>query len=243
MRNPDWTRDELILALDLYFRAGRKQLDASHADVLELSSLLNTLGVHDGQAQGDGFRNQNGVAMKLGNFSAIDPARDGVGLPRGNKLERVVWDEYAAQPERLRTVAMAIRDSIEATEPIRSWDAEGEEEEFPEGRLLTRLHVARERNPTLVRKKKQDVLKRNGKLSCDCCEFDFAEVYGELGVGFAECHHRVPLSKLKGSGKTKLVDLAIVCANCHRMLHRTGSTIGVEDLRAILEARGRIAAK
>jgi hypothetical protein len=29
-RNPNWATDELILALDLYFRAGRKQLDATH---------------------------------------------------------------------------------------------------------------------------------------------------------------------------------------------------------------------
>ena len=108
MRNPDWTRDELILALELYFRSGRRQLDATHPEVIALSGVLNSLGVHDGQERNAEFRNPNGTAMKLGNFSSVDPDRPGVGLARGNKLERVIWDEFAPNPERLYQVADAI---------------------------------------------------------------------------------------------------------------------------------------
>jgi hypothetical protein len=39
-RNPNWTRDELILALDLYFRADCVQLGATNTAVVQLSQLL-----------------------------------------------------------------------------------------------------------------------------------------------------------------------------------------------------------
>jgi 5-methylcytosine-specific restriction protein A len=70
------------------------------------------------------------------------------------------------------------------------------------------------------------------------CDFDFARVYGELGVGFAECHHLVPLAELPGVRRTRLTDLAIVCANCHRMLHRTRPTIAILELRTLMRRPG-----
>jgi len=245
MRNPDWARDELILALALYFRSGRKQLDATHADVIALSSVLNALGVHEGQLRGEAFRNPNGVAMKLGNFSAIDPANSGVGLSRGGKLEKVVWDEFATAPETLYSTAEAIRHLGEpgkSREPIRSWDPDGAEEEFAEGKLLTRLHIARERNSSVVKKKKAAVLQETGKLACECCGFDFAAEYGKLGWAFAECHHRVPLAKLREGARTKQSDLSIVCANCHRMIHRSGNELSIDALRQLISGQRALGA-
>jgi len=86
-RNPDWTRDELILVLDLYFRAGRKQLDATQPEVIQLSKLLNRLPIHSLELRQSDFRNAQGVSMKLGNFSAVDPEHLGAGLERGGKLD------------------------------------------------------------------------------------------------------------------------------------------------------------
>jgi hypothetical protein len=89
-----------------------------------------------------------------------------------------------------------------------------------EGRELLRLHRSRERNRGLVARKKRRVLIKTGRLECEACGFDFAAVYGELGAGFAECHHTQPLAQGTGERRTALTDLAVVCANCHRMLHR-----------------------
>ena len=89
-----------------------------------------------------------------------------------------------------------------------------------EGRELLRLHRSRERNRGLVARKKRRVLTKTGRLECEACGFDFAAVYGELGAGFAECHHTQPLAQGAGERRTALTDLAVVCANCHRMLHR-----------------------
>jgi len=112
-------------------------------------------------------------------------------------------------------------------------------EEFLEGRELFRLHRRKERNPKAVRRKKEIVIAANGRLCCEVCDFDFAMVYGVLGDGFAECHHRVPLGKLKVEHPIRLSELAIVCANCHRMLHRR-PVHAVEALRDIvLSYRGQ----
>jgi 5-methylcytosine-specific restriction enzyme A len=55
------------------------------------------------------------------------------------------------------------------------------------------------------------------------CSFDFEKSYGKLGKGYAQVHHLDPLSKSPKEGKfTKLSDLAVVCANCHVMIHVGG---------------------
>ena len=87
-KNPKWTREELILALDLYVRCGRKQLDAQHLKIIELSRLLNSLPIHSSVSREAEFRNPNGVSMKLGNFLSLDPEYPGAGLKRGGRLER-----------------------------------------------------------------------------------------------------------------------------------------------------------
>lgn len=111
-----------------------------------------------------------------------------------------------------------------------------DDEFFEEGSRVPIYHKRLERNRQVVRRKKQQVMKQAGRLACECCKFDFFEVYGSLGYGYAECHHRFWLSEtpLDGFRLTRLADLAIVCSNCHRMLHRD-ITLTVERLRCLLE--------
>ncbi|MBX3657955.1 MAG: HNH endonuclease [Ramlibacter sp.] len=107
---------------------------------------------------------------------------------------------------------------------------------FPEGRVKERLHAKRERNSTIVRLAKALAKKRDGRLSCECCGFDFGRTYGEFAADFIEAHHLTPLSGLKGEEvtQTKIEDLALVCANCHRMLHRRRPWLGKGELRQLL---------
>jgi len=236
-RNPVWTRDETILLLDLYFRVGRRPVSARHPDVVRFSMLLNRLPVHPAASRQTSFRNPNGIAMKLANLLRLDPLYTGRGLGRGNQLESIIWNEFAGEPLRLEQTAAAIRAHIglEGTEPLQIGELG---EDFPEGRILTRVHYSRERSARAVREKKRHVQGRTGRLCCEACEFDFAVMYGTLGEGFAECHHRTPLAALSPDSKTQLSDLAIVCANCHRILHKSRPTMmSVEELRALLEAR------
>jgi hypothetical protein len=110
---------------------------------------------------------------------------------------------------------------------------EGDESAYPEGAERYRLHKARERDRKIIHLAKARRYRDTGRLQCEVCETDFHLVYGELGHGFIEAHHKIPVSQLDGTKKTKLDDLALVCSNCHRMLHRQ-SGIDVKTLKEII---------
>lgn len=228
-----WQKDELILALDLYLRLNKVLPDDTHPEVIALSGLLRRLPIHQDRHLDPTFRNPNGVALKVANFRRID--QPGRGMSRGNQLEQVVWDEFASDLVRLRRTAELIAGNVEtpqAAEPVGSPE---EEESFPEGRIAYRLHVARERNRALVRRKKEQALERDGRLVCEVCAFDFKERYGDLGDGFIECHHTVPIHTLQEGAQTRLEDVALVCSNCHRMIHRSRTWLEVGELRGRLQ--------
>lgn len=235
MRNPKWSRDELILALELYFRVNPLHNSENHPEVIKLSNILNSLPIHPREIQHQKFRNANGVYMKLCNYLRFDSEYDGEGLVRGGKLEEIIWQEFADDRERLTRIAQAIIDAAPAIPPPKDLEeaAIDEDEEFPEGRVLAQFHSRRERNPKSVKKKKEIVIKKTGTLSCEICGFDFQKVYGELGRGYAECHHIVPLSELPTLKTIRIADLAIVCANCHRMLHRSRPWKTIDELQNI----------
>ncbi len=102
-----------------------------------------------------------------------------------------------------------------------------------EGRKQQRLAIHRQREISL-RRAKLDAFRRghHGRLFCEVpgCGFNFETVYGHLGRGFAEVHHLRPLAELDGPISTTLTDLAVVCANCHRMIHRNSECRALEAI-------------
>lgn len=81
--------------------------------------------------------------------------------------------------------------------------------------------------------------KRLYGLKCQVCGFDFYETYGDLGKGYIECHHINPLSERPerewtSELRTKIQDVAVLCANCHRMIHRKKPALSIDELRAII---------
>jgi predicted HNH restriction endonuclease len=111
-----------------------------------------------------------------------------------------------------------------------------DESSFSEGKEKYLIHRSRERDSTITRKAKAVRLRDTGTLSCDICDFDFYKKYGKLGLGFIEAHHKIPVSELDGNTKTKISDLALVCSNCHRMLHRQKATMQISKLKEIVES-------
>ncbi len=104
-----------------------------------------------------------------------------------------------------------------------------------EGDIKVRSHRYRERSRELVLMAKRVFRKTHGgRLFCEVCDFDFMNTYGE--PDFIEAHHRVPLSQLEPGTRTKLSDLAMVCANCHRMLHRGNPWPDVGQLKQTMTA-------
>jgi 5-methylcytosine-specific restriction protein A len=239
MRNPKWHRDEIILALDLYFSSDRGSIDKKNPKIIELSERLNSLPLFVQRSDEEKFRNPNGVATKLSNFLALDSRYGGKGLTHGSKLDKKLFEEYDQRQELLHSVAREIRDIIN-DDLLRSKilliedDEQTIDDSVIEGQVIYKLHKLRERDPKIVNQKKVQVFNISGKLECEICEFSFQEFYGILGAGFIECHHRVPLSKFKAESRTRLDDLALVCSNCHRMLHRRIDNLSIPELKLII---------
>ncbi len=99
----------------------------------------------------------------------------------------------------------------------------------PEGKIRYAVHRSKERNLSLRNKAvKRFQNKHEGKLFCELCNFSFEDIYGSLGKGFIEVHHIIPVSEMKKNHETKIDELMMLCANCHRMAHRAGDTKNLE---------------
>jgi predicted HNH restriction endonuclease len=108
--------------------------------------------------------------------------------------------------------------------PVPDVDIHGAESATGEGRKRLVMHIVRERDRKLVAQKKASV----DPATCEVCGFNSREKYD---VDYCEVHHLIPLADLEEGTKTKLDDLAIVCANCHRILHLQYPPMTLEKLR------------
>ena len=100
-----------------------------------------------------------------------------------------------------------------------------------EGRRRLIAHLQRERNQSLVRRKKRQA----ASLHCEVCGFSFVRAYGKLAEAYCEVHHLVPLAEAEQIVTTRLEDLAILCANCHRVVHLRYPPYRLEDVRSMLK--------
>ncbi|NJO46873.1 MAG: hypothetical protein HC835_15300 [Oscillatoriales cyanobacterium RM2_1_1] len=91
VRKP-WTRDELIIAMNLYCKLPFGQLDHRKPIIIEVAEKLG--------------RTPSSLAMKLSNFASLDPieqARSIRGLSGASKADRKIWEEFTANREQLGT--------------------------------------------------------------------------------------------------------------------------------------------
>jgi len=85
-----WTREELILAFNLYLKLPFGKMHKNNSEVIKLSNLIG--------------RSPSSVAMRLTNFASIDPFHQGrgvVGLTGGRKQCQPIWDEFNENREDL----------------------------------------------------------------------------------------------------------------------------------------------
>ena len=105
MARNNWSEEELILTLSVYFQLPFGRLNRTTPEVIELASLLNN-------------RTANSAAMRLCNFAACDPAIAGTigptgtvrtGLVGGMSTCKPIWDKYSSNKEELFLLAAQIR--------------------------------------------------------------------------------------------------------------------------------------
>jgi predicted HNH restriction endonuclease len=109
-----------------------------------------------------------------------------------------------------------------------------------EGARKVSQHWRRERDSAAIRTFKETYRKpHGGHAPCEVCGFDFKRAYPSHETAYIEAHHRVPLSTPDADEgtTTEFDDMAFLCANCHRMIHRPvdGLYFTVEELADLLQ--------
>jgi hypothetical protein len=153
-------------------------------------------------------------------------------------LQRILVKHASTQSDR-RLVENAFYIPPEPDVPLaQEFGFDPNEAVFREGKEQLKLHLVKERNRHLVDLAKHLWNKRAiGNISCGVCGFSFQQVYGSIGVGFIEVHHKIPISSLAPDTAVKIADLLPVCSNCHRMLHRHKPWLTTDQLHDAIEAQ------
>lgn len=88
MKSPNWYRDEIILALDLYHNLEPKNMDYNNPKVIELSVIFNNLPIHKDSVDEHKLRTLTIVGKKLSNFKAMDCMSPAIRVIKGFYLLR-----------------------------------------------------------------------------------------------------------------------------------------------------------
>lgn len=106
-RNPNWTEEEVVVALDLYAAIGAAV--PSHPKIVQLSTLLRSIPSNRRFADNPSFRNTNGISLKLANLASLDPDYQGAGMKSVSAIDRAIWNRYGCSPKELMAEAKRIR--------------------------------------------------------------------------------------------------------------------------------------
>lgn len=212
-RNPPWDRDETLLAMNLYLQCNGKVPDKTDERVRQLSELLRRNPVHARYRARENFRSPSAVVLKLSN---IQQAAEGHGMPNNSRLDEEMWSELGKDPSTVFNLANLVADAMASS--VGEVDLDTDDEFiFQEGRLLTRQHQVRERNPGL-RLKVLRAREKSGSLRCEICELSHDLLPLTLRRAAFEVHHLLPLA-VSGQRAVRMKDVALLCASCHRLIH------------------------
>jgi hypothetical protein len=99
-----------------------------------------------------------------------------------------------------------------------------------EGRTLIRVHAYKERDRKLAVNAKNHYRSKWGELHCEACGLIPSDLYGSRGDSSIEAHHRTPIAELLPDSVTKVSDLAMLCASCHRIVHSAKPILEVDQV-------------
>jgi len=168
---------------------------------------------------------------RVGDEPAPLPDRDAAILDAwGSRSEQELWQKVQSfWDSRVASIPTSVLDDLE----VESDQADREEVFLGrEGRSRAIVSRVRERSPWL----RAVALKIHGYV-CQVCGFDFEATYGSWGRGFAEVHHvrELGTAPTEGVEMEAAADLAVVCSNCHSMIHRRKKrALPLAELRKII---------
>ena len=96
-----WTKDQLLIVLNLYHKLRFGQLDSRQPVIIDLANRMG--------------RTPGSVAMKLNNLASLDPSlklRGIRGLEGASNLDRATWEEFHASPAELAPLSQELFDAL-----------------------------------------------------------------------------------------------------------------------------------
>ena len=101
-RGQKWTREETILAFELYSRTPFGKIHSRNEDIIRLANLIG--------------RTPGSVGLKMSNLASLDPSlrnRGIVAMPHTSKLDSEIWNEFCEDWESLSYQAQVILDKYD----------------------------------------------------------------------------------------------------------------------------------
>nr|WP_287410259.1 DUF3578 domain-containing protein [Pseudodesulfovibrio sp.] len=184
------------------------------------------------------------------NVDSIDLGGTGM-LPRGYEAGHAFGTQYDINnlPENdvLRTdlqricrdyYSLIYRGGISPSYEVGAEDSPSDKKQTIEEIRQYKVHKLIERNGNTSRK-----VKKIQGYRCRACHMSFVEKYGELGKEFIEAHHLIPLANLEKGVATEYdieKDFAVLCANCHRMIHQLDDSSNLQELKEIINSQQKV---
>lgn len=221
MANVSFTRDEVILTLDVLYFSGEKHLSPQSKSIVELSQLLNRLPIHPADKRPENFRNSVGISHQIDRFRkgyTTEGKTWNVGL-----LFFLIAEEFSNRHDELHSIAQAIRRNASYFSSF-PFGSVLEQDDFPEGALLGHLHrVLEQRDGRKVRLRER----------CAICQLEPEAIYQPCG-SILQNHLIIHPIELNGSVKYDTTNFITVCPNCHAALHRYRPWLGKENCENLL---------
>jgi len=202
---------------------------------------LASMGIHDFLADptGGGTTRPMILVSPSGSTSVTQARWYTVANNRNDARFRVTGLQRIIEPGELLAVGVDedVVTALNLSRPMGSAEAlaslaEDVPLEASEGRMVQRLHRARERDRSIVDAKKNAARSANGALTCEACGFAPALRFEAASERAIEAHHLSPLASLPTDGGfTRMDDLALLCATCHRLVHALD--LSVDELREL----------
>ena len=232
-----WTRDELILVLDLYLNNRKTSYKLPTGTLARYSSYLKKIHGIEKNDSSD-IRSPESVEIRLRNYASLDPywlAQGKKGLQNSETAAfREIWAEFHEHPEDVSEIANEIKRALSSNDYILpKTNLDERKAKVFEGKQQLRSHYSRERKSQRKAKLKA-FMASYGSLFCEVCDDDYANYDEEVRAKVFEVHHNVPLAIAFHQVGTRLDDLSVLCANCHRAIHAYEEVPTVQQMREML---------
>lgn len=227
----NWRRQKIVLSLN----QGSTQVQQEHG--VKRNAILTE--------RANRMRSRSGPLKRAFSYSPISltaSTRLGKSYEPGHAIGKTYDADNLPTEEHLiadlSTLIYAYRNLFLSggTDPeLTEDDYDAVTDERPQARTVTEMRVYRAHRSIERRPGNSSKVKNVHGYTCQACQLSFECTYGKIGQNYIEAHHLIPLATLETGVPTEMdvkTQFCVLCANCHRMIHRQDDPSDLNELRA-----------